>query len=73
MNSWLKPEPRQPALNIILIGGNHDSASRLDAPSFILNSLGVTVVGDLVRDDDGINWDRLIVPLTNVAGEIKAW
>jgi exonuclease SbcD len=35
--------------------------------------LGVSVVGGLVRDEKGINWDRLIVPLTNAAGEIKAW
>ena len=69
----VKARTRQPALNIVLIGGNHDSASRLDAPSSILNALGVTVVGGLVRDEDGINWDRLIVPLTNAAGEIKAW
>jgi len=69
----VKARTQQPALNIILIGGNHDSASRLDAPSPILNALGVTVVGGLVRDEDGINWDRLIVPLTNAAGEIKAW
>ena len=69
----VKARTRQPALNIVLIGGNHDSASRLDAPSSILNALGVTVVGGLVRDEGGINWDRLIVPLTNAAGEIKAW
>ncbi|MDD1636536.1 MAG: exonuclease subunit SbcD [Methylococcaceae bacterium] len=67
----VKARTSQPALNIVLIGGNHDSASRLDAPSSILNALGVTVVGGLVRDEDGINWDRLIVPLTNAAGEIK--
>ena len=69
----VKARTRQPALNIVLIGGNHDSASRLDAPSPILNALGVSVVGGLVRDEKGINWDRLIVPLTNAAGEIKAW
>ncbi|MFA5924456.1 MAG: exonuclease SbcCD subunit D C-terminal domain-containing protein [Methylococcaceae bacterium] len=69
----VKARTSQPALNIVLIGGNHDSASRLDAPSSILNALGVSVVGGLVRDEDGINWDRLIVPLTNAAGEIKAW
>ena len=62
-----------PSLNIVLIGGNHDSASRLDAPSPILNALGVSVVGGLVRDGDGIAWDRLIVPLTDAAGEVKAW
>ncbi len=69
----VKARAQQPALNIVLIGGNHDSASRLDAPSSILNALGVTVVGGLVRDDGAINWDRLIVPLTNAAGDIKVW
>lgn len=65
---------RLPNLDIVLVGGNHDSASRLDAPSPILNALGVTVVGGLSRDGDGnIDWQRLLVPLTNAAGEIKAW
>ncbi len=65
---------RLPNLDIILVGGNHDSASRLDAPSPILNALGVTVVGGLPRDDRGnIDWDRLLVPLTDAAGRIKAW
>ena len=70
----VRAKSRLPNLNIVLIGGNHDSASRLDAPSPILNALGVTVVGGLPRDEQGnIDWDRLIVPLTNAAGDIKAW
>ncbi|MDD5463025.1 MAG: exonuclease SbcCD subunit D C-terminal domain-containing protein [Methylococcales bacterium] len=69
----VKARTSQPALNIVLIGGNHDSASRLDAPSSILNALGVNVVGGLVHDEAGINWGRLIVPLTNASGKIKAW
>jgi len=70
----VKARTRLPNLNIILIGGNHDSASRLDAPSPILNALGVTVVGGLSRGELGnIDWDRLLVPLTNAAGEVKAW
>jgi exonuclease SbcD len=70
----VKARTRLPNLNIILIGGNHDSASRLDAPSPILNTLGVTVVGGLSREAQGnIDWDRLLVPLTNAAGEVKAW
>ncbi|MGZ8175945.1 MULTISPECIES: exonuclease SbcCD subunit D C-terminal domain-containing protein [Methylobacter] len=70
----VKARTRLPNLNIILIGGNHDSASRLDAPSPILNALGVTVVGGLSRDAQGnIDWDRLLVPLTNAVGEVKAW
>ncbi|MDP1970071.1 MAG: exonuclease subunit SbcD, partial [Methylobacter sp.] len=70
----VKARTRLPNLNIILIGGNHDSASRLDAPSPILNALGVTVVGGLSLNAQGnIDWDRLLVPLTNAEGEIKAW
>ncbi|MGZ8955908.1 MAG: exonuclease subunit SbcD, partial [Methylovulum sp.] len=70
----VKARTRLPNLNIILIGGNHDSASRLDAPSPILNALGVTVVGGLSRGELGnIDWERLLVPLTNAAGEVKAW
>ena len=70
----VRAKSRLPNLNIVLIGGNHDSASRLDAPSPILNALGVTVVGGLSRGDQGnIDWERLLVPLTNAAGDIKAW
>ncbi|MFI3158140.1 MAG: exonuclease SbcCD subunit D C-terminal domain-containing protein [Methylococcaceae bacterium] len=70
----VKAKAQQANLDIILIGGNHDSASRLDAPSPILNALGVTVVGGLSQGDQGnIDWERLLVPLTNAAGDIKAW
>jgi exonuclease SbcD len=70
----VKAKTRLPNLDVVLVGGNHDSASRLDAPSPILNALGVTVVGGLPRNDQhNIDWDRLIVPLRNAAGEIKAW
>jgi exonuclease SbcD len=70
----VKTKTRLPNLDVVLVGGNHDSASRLDAPSPILNALGVTVVGGLLRGDQGnIDWERLLVPLTNAADEIKAW
>lgn len=70
----VKAKTGLPNLDIVLVGGNHDSASRLDAPSPILNALGVTVVGGLSRGDQGnIDWERLLVPLTNAESEIKAW
>jgi len=37
--------------NIIVVGGNHDSPSVLDAPKELLRSLNVQVVGRAVRDD----------------------
>ncbi len=62
-----------PLLDIILVGGNHDSAARLDAPAAILNALGVSVVGGLTRNEQGeVDWQRLIIPLKNQQGEIKA-
>lgn len=62
-----------PTLNIVLIGGNHDSASRLDAPASLLKALGVYVVGGLQQADGNIDWERLIIPLTNAAGDMTAW
>lgn len=64
---------RFPTLGIVIIGGNHDSASRLDAPEPILRGLGVHVVGGLPRLPDGrIDADRVIVPLTDASGKIAA-
>jgi len=63
-----------PLLDIVLIGGNHDSAARLDAPAAILNALGISVVGGLVRNEQGeTDWQRLIVPLKNNTGKVKAY
>jgi len=63
-----------PSLEIVVIGGNHDSAARLDAPAPVLEAFDVRVVGGLQRDDDGaIDLDRLLVPLTDAAGETAAW
>ena len=63
-----------PRLDIIVIGGNHDSASRLDAPQPMLDSLGIQVVGGLPRNDENqIDWDRLCVPVKDRSGAVKAW
>jgi len=60
---------RVPGLDIVLIGGNHDSASRLDAPEPLLHAFGVRVVGGLPRrDGGGIDYAKLIVPLKDKAG-----
>lgn len=64
---------RRPGLDIILIGGNHDSAARLDAPNSVLRELGIRVVGGLPRDGGAIDMERVIVPLRDRQGEISAW
>jgi len=55
---------------VILIGGNHDSASRLDAPAEVLSSLQVHVVGGIGATE--ISWERCLLPLVNRAGEVAA-
>jgi exonuclease SbcD len=63
-----------PGLDIVVIGGNHDSAARLDAPDPLLRAFRVRVVGGLPYENDGtINWDRLLIPLHDSENNIAAW
>lgn len=53
-----------PALQIIIIAGNHDSAARLEAPNPLLEDMRISVRGVVKRLDDGeIDFEHLIVPL----------
>lgn len=67
---------RRPELNVVVIGGNHDSAARLDAPTPLLQAMGIHVIG-AVRHLPGeggrrLDVDRLIVPLTDARGRVAA-
>jgi exonuclease SbcD len=65
---------RAPWLQVVIIAGNHDSPGRLEAPSPLLQVHGATVVGNVVRRADGtIDIERLLVPLADRAGMVKAW
>ena len=64
---------RRPSLDVVVIGGNHDSAARLDAPAPILRSLGVRVVGGLPQRQGVIDLDRVLIPLKDRDGAIAAW
>ncbi len=62
-----------PALQIVITAGNHDAGARLEAPSGLLNSLKVTVVGTVSRDEHGaIDFRKFLVPLKNRSGNIEA-
>ncbi len=64
---------RYPDLDIVVVGGNHDSATRLDAPNPILAELGVHVIGGLpFRSGRAIDTRRVVLPLTR-DGEVRAW
>lgn len=65
---------RHPRLGIVVVGGNHDSAARLDAPHPLLRALGVRVVGGLPRGPArAVDVERLLVPLSDAAGRVAAW
>lgn len=64
---------RMPKLDIVLVGGNHDSAGRLEAPGPLLEPLGVRVIGSMTRAADGsLDVERLTVPLRDAGGTVKA-
>jgi exonuclease SbcD len=67
---------RRPALDVVIIGGNHDSAARLDAPMPLLQAMGIHVIGAVryLPDEGGrrLDVDRLIVPLTDAHGQVSA-
>lgn len=61
-------------LDVVVIGGNHDSAARLDAPEPLFRAFGVRVVGGYPFDGEGAtDWDRVIVPLHDAGGAVCAW
>ena len=62
-----------PELQIVATAGNHDAGARLEAPASVLESLNVTVVGTIQRDDKGaIDVRKLLVPLHDAAGVVRA-
>ncbi|NDV65126.1 exonuclease SbcCD subunit D [Bacteroides sp. 224] len=61
-----------PHLQIITIAGNHDSASRLEAPLPLLQEMNTYVKGVIKKQEGVIDYDDLIVELKNRSGEVEA-
>ena len=67
-----------PDLQIVIISGNHDSPSRLEAPRPLWEAFNVSVVGMIdyhtVTDDNELNFDasKIEIPITK-NGEIIGW
>lgn len=63
-----------PDLQIIVTAGNHDSASRLEAPKPLLESSDIHIIGLVERDESGaIDYHKLLIPLKDKKGAIQAW
>lgn len=59
-----------PELQVVVTAGNHDSGSRLEAPSDLLQALNINVVGTVPRGDDGtVQPERLVIPLYRSVGQ----
>ncbi len=56
--------------DVVIVGGNHDSASRLDAPAALLEAVSVHVVGGVPATDDRLK--RMIAPLRARGSEAVA-
>jgi exonuclease SbcD len=63
---------RCPDLTIIIVGGNHDSATGLDAPARLLRRGQIHVVGSLPRTGTALDFERLLIPIPK-DGAIQAW
>jgi exonuclease SbcD len=73
--SFLQQATRDnPQLQLVITAGNHDSASRLEAPKPLLESSNIHIIGTIEKNNDGsINYEKLILPLRNKSGEIQTW
>lgn len=62
-----------PHLQIIVIAGNHDSASRLETPLPLLSDKRTIIKGVVTKNDSEIAYDELIYPLYNREGLTEAY
>jgi exonuclease SbcD len=63
-----------PAIQIIITAGNHDSASRLESPKPLLESSNIHIIGLVEKNAEGtIDYEKLIIPIRDSLGDIKVW
>ncbi|MBD8496087.1 exonuclease SbcCD subunit D C-terminal domain-containing protein [Pseudomonas syringae] len=65
---------QQPQLTIVMIAGNHDSGSRIELPAPLMRRLRTHALGRVLWLDDGrLDAERLLLPLPDASGEVRAW
>jgi exonuclease SbcD len=62
-----------PHLQVVIIAGNHDSPTRLEVPMPFLSAFDMVVIGQVTRRHQQIDVERMVIPLKNRQGEVKAW
>ena len=61
-----------PALQLVVVAGNHDSAARLEAPLPLLQEMRTEIKGVVPKREGKPLYDDLIVELKNARGEVEA-
>ncbi|WP_409278838.1 exonuclease SbcCD subunit D C-terminal domain-containing protein [Pseudomonas defluvii] len=70
----VRAHEQQPALDIVIIAGNHDSGARIELPAPLMRRLRTHALGRVQWLDDGqLDSDRLLIPLTDAKGKTRAW
>ncbi len=59
-----------PAMQIVVIAGNHDSSSRLEVTRTLWDHLGVHVIGHVEKTEGQIDFKKHILPVRNKVGEL---
>lgn len=63
-----------PDLQIIITAGNHDSATRLEAPKPLLESSRIHLIGWVEKDAEGkTDYEKLLVPVYDRSGAVHSW
>ena len=60
-------------VRVIIIAGNHDGASRLEAPSQLMNILNISVIGSVKKKDGEIELSQMIIDLKDDNDETEAY
>ncbi|WP_206243389.1 exonuclease SbcCD subunit D C-terminal domain-containing protein [Novosphingobium terrae] len=64
---------RIPGLQVVILGGNHDSAGRIDLPSALLGDGRVHFIGSLPRRDGLLDMNRVLIPLHDCSAQLAGW
>lgn len=64
----------RPSLQIIIIAGNHDSATRMESPKPLLESSNIHIIGMIERDSAGtIDYKKMIIPVKDKQDKTVLW
>lgn len=62
-----------PAMQTVVVAGNHDSSSRLEIAANLWHYAGVTVIGHIAKTDGAVDLERHIVEVKGAGGERKGY